>query len=415
MNQKKLLILGGASVHVKVVEAAKRMGIYAIVADYLPDAPAKKIADKSYLINIYDVDGLVKICKEEGVDGVISSHLDPCQRPYQQICEELGLPCFGDSIQTFKMTDKHAFKQMCMENGVDVIEEFTEEDILQERVSYPIFVKPVDSRGSRGQSVCYDKEAALKAVEFAKSESSNGDILIEKYMAGAEEVQITYFFIDGEAYLVRTVDSYRGPEQLGLEKVVICAISPSKHTDEFLNGAHKNVVSMLKKLGIKNGPAFMQGFYDNGKFRFFDPGLRFPGVDYERVFHRVFGIDLVELTIEFAMTGQIQLPEFPKNSMNLNGNRAAVLFPVLTEGTIDHIGGVQTLIEDPRVVSYLPRHFEGETLPWSADVNQRLAEIDILCQDEAERRKTIGWIWDTLDIRDTNGKQMLLPLENMPF
>lgn len=415
MKQRKLLILGGASVHVKVVEAAKRMGLYTIVTDYLPDSPAKQIADQSYMFNIYDVDEIVQMCRQEGVSGVISTHLDPCQRPYQEICERLGLPCFGDSRQVFAMTDKHAFKKMCMESGVDVIEEYTEADILADSVPYPIFIKPVDSRGSRGQSVCYDKETALEAVQFAKQESSNGDILIEKYMAGAEEVQITYFFVNGEAYLVRTVDSYRGPERLQLEKVVICALSPSTHTDEYLENAHKNVVAMLKKLGIRNGPAFMQGFYDQGKFRFFDPGLRFPGVDYEQIFRKVFGIDLVELAIEFAMNGEIKAESFPKNSMNLLGNRAAVLFPVIDAGTIAGIDGVDILTKDPRVISYLHRHTVGDTLPWSADVNQRLSEIDILCDDEAALGQTIHWIWETLDIRDTEGKQMLLPLENIPF
>jgi len=99
----------------------------------------------------------------------------------------------------------------------------------------------------------------------------------------------------------------------------------------------------------------------------------------------------------------------------LNNNRAAVLFPVITEGTIESISGVDLLIKDDRVISYLHRHMEGDTLSWSADVNQRLSEIDILCQDDASLMQTIAWIWDTLDIRSTDGRQMLLPLENMPI
>lgn len=415
LNKKKILILGGASVHVKVVETAKEMGLYTIVTDYLTDSPAKQIADKSYCFDIYDIDGIVDMCRQEGVSGVISSHLDPCQRPYQQICERLGLPCFGNADQFFKMTDKHAFKKLCVENGVDVIQEYTEQDILKDRVCYPIFVKPVDSRGSRGQTVCYDKNTALQAVDFAKSESSNGDILIETYMAGAEEVQITYFFINGEPHLVRTVDSYRGQEKYGLEKVVICAVSPSKHTDEYLNGAHKNVAAMLKKLGIRNGPAFMQGFYDNGKFRFFDPGLRFPGVDYEKIFHKVFGIDLIRLTIEFAMTGRIQNAVLPNDSMNLNGNHAAVLFPVITAGTIHQIQGVETIIRDCQVVSYLHRHFVGETVGWTQDVNQRICEIDVVCESIPQLKERISWIWDTLQVLDEEGRQMLMSLDSLPF
>lgn len=119
------------------------------------------------------------------VDGVICGYIDPCQRPYQQICDALDLPCYGTKDQFFYMTDKHAFKKMCMENGVDVIPEYTEEEALSGQAEFPLFVKPVDSRGSRGQSVCYTTEQLENAINFAKSESSNGDILIEKYMKGA--------------------------------------------------------------------------------------------------------------------------------------------------------------------------------------------------------------------------------------
>ena len=42
---KQLLILGGAVQCVKVVEAAKEMGVYTIVADQAENSPAKKLAD----------------------------------------------------------------------------------------------------------------------------------------------------------------------------------------------------------------------------------------------------------------------------------------------------------------------------------------------------------------------------------
>ena len=43
LKGKKLLIIAGAGVHNKVVKAAKEMGIYTIVTDYLPDSPAKSV------------------------------------------------------------------------------------------------------------------------------------------------------------------------------------------------------------------------------------------------------------------------------------------------------------------------------------------------------------------------------------
>ena len=115
---KKILILGGTAQQIKLVEAAKKMGVYTIVTDYLVDSPAKKVADEAWMLNIKDVDQIVERCKQEQVNGVICGYIDPCQRPYQQICEALDLPCYGTKDQFFYMTDKHAFKKMCVENGL---------------------------------------------------------------------------------------------------------------------------------------------------------------------------------------------------------------------------------------------------------------------------------------------------------
>lgn len=86
---KKLLVLAGASVHNKVVRAAKEMGLYVIVSDYLEPnlSPAKQLADESWMYSITDVDAIVERCKEEHVDAVLSFCIDPAQKPYQQICE----------------------------------------------------------------------------------------------------------------------------------------------------------------------------------------------------------------------------------------------------------------------------------------------------------------------------------------
>ena len=83
---KKVLILGGAGVHCKLVEAAHEMNLCVIVADYLKkdDSPAKQIADKNYEVDINDIDGIIQICIEESVDAVLTTHLDPCQKPYQK-------------------------------------------------------------------------------------------------------------------------------------------------------------------------------------------------------------------------------------------------------------------------------------------------------------------------------------------
>lgn len=401
---KKILVLGSASVHVKLIKAAQEMGVYTITTDNVPyeDSPGKKVADEYWDLNIYDVEGIVAKAKEVGIDGVICGWLDPCQRPYFQICKALNLPCYGNEEQFYKMTDKHAFKKMCIENGVYTIDEYSEEDILSGKIEFPVFVKPVDSRGSRGQAVCYTMEELLPAINFAKSESSNGDILVEKYIKGSQEFHVTYFFVDGEPYLLRTSDNYCGSEDMHMEKVVSCAVMPSRYTNKYIEDAHQNVVKMFKKLGIQNGPIFMQGFVDNGVFRFFDPGLRFPGVDYELVFKQVFNVDLMKAMIQIALTGKTDVV-IPDKAAFINGHRASVLYLTIRACTIAYLGGEEEVANCKQVISYLPRCKVGEEITWAYNVNQRLGEVDLLCDNTEELIKTINFVNSTLIATDTNG------------
>ena len=138
LTGKRLLVLGGAFQHCKVVEAAKELGVTVIVTDYLPveQAPAKQIADKYYMHNITDIDEIVAMCREENVDGVMALCLDACQRPYQQICEKLQVPCFGTKEQFRILTDKNAFKRACVANGVDIIPEYNLEKYVPRGLNF---------------------------------------------------------------------------------------------------------------------------------------------------------------------------------------------------------------------------------------------------------------------------------------
>jgi len=81
---------------------------------------------------------------------------------------------FGTDEQTFVLTNKQAFKEFCIKNGVDTILTYTDKDINNDTVEYPVLVKPIDSRGSRGSSVCRNKEEVMSAIMTANAESRMG-------------------------------------------------------------------------------------------------------------------------------------------------------------------------------------------------------------------------------------------------
>ena len=411
LKGKKLLILAGQGVHCKVVRAAKEMGVYTVVADYLDvaDSPAKQIADENVNISILDVDALVEYCIKNKIDGVLNFCNDPAQRPYQQICEKLSLPCYTTAEQVQLLTNKQKFKELCIANGVDVIPTYLEEDVVNGTVDYPVIVKPVDSRGSRGVTLCYDLDVALSAIELAKEASSNGKIIIEKYMGGKQDFQITYLFVDGIPHLIRTADRYEGKVADGMNKVSTLTVSPSKYTRLFLNNIYERLTKMLVGIGIKNGPVFMQGFVDGDTVRFYDPGVRFPGANFENIMLKSNGIDIAKHMIEFALTGS--LANCDGKSLDelcgLHGRRAAMVYPMVRHGKIGQVD-LPSWLNNTDIASYSLKYQIGDTVEKTGTVTQRFGEFDILSASTEELKTTIKSLYRDLQVSDEKGESMVI-------
>lgn len=409
LKGKKLLILAGAGVHSKVVRAAKEMGIYTIVTDYLVDSPAKLIADESWMYNITDVDEIVKRCKKEHVDGVINFCIDPAQKPYQQICERLGVPCYGTKEQFDILTDKRKFKDYCKAHNVDIIPDYTERDIMKGNVDYPIFIKPTNSRGSRGQTICFTKEEAIKGLELARKESSDGGIICEKHMHGYQDIGSAFYVIDGEPYLVKFGDRHLGKQEDNLDKQVICTQLPSTFAPVFIEKVCDRVKDMIRSLGVTFGPVFLQGFVDGDTIRYYDPAFRMPGGDYDIILRESTGFDTVKTLIHFALTGDSKT-KFgnPENAYNLNGGTALLLTVTARAGKIAHIEGLNDLLNHPNVVYGRQIIPEGAVIPASGDIEQRVAAIGAYISEKNQIIEFIHDAYRTYKITDENGKDMIV-------
>lgn len=78
LSGKRLLVLGGSRISCQIVRKAQEMGIYVMVTDWYPveKSPAKQIADKAFTVSTADVDAIVKLIRDEKVDGVITGFTD---------------------------------------------------------------------------------------------------------------------------------------------------------------------------------------------------------------------------------------------------------------------------------------------------------------------------------------------------
>lgn len=159
---KKLLILGGIPLSKEIIDQAHKMNIDAYVTDYLEDSPAKKFADKSFMVSTTDVDAVVELIQKENIDGVITGYVDMLLPYYVEIAEKSGLPCYATKEQFAITTDKKIFKSKCKEFSIPVVKEYEFNQDQLDEIKYPVIVKPVDNSGARGIYICKDKDILRK-------------------------------------------------------------------------------------------------------------------------------------------------------------------------------------------------------------------------------------------------------------
>lgn len=413
LRGKKILILGGGSQHCKVVEAAKELGVITYITDFLETAPAKEMADHAYQINVTETEELAKLCAEEGIDGIVSGWFDFVQPHYQRLCERTGLPCYGTKEQFDTLTKKKDFKDACYKYGVGAPTRLTLEEMGDE-LPFKVIVKPSNSRGSRGATICTTPEQVREATEKAKEASFDGQYIIERYIDKQEAFCVAYQFINGEAYLEQLSDAYFGDKEHGLDKVAVAYRSPSARSDEYVQKDNGRIAKMMTGIGVTDGPFVAQGFFTDEDLLYFDPGRRYAGGEYERAFKRLTGLDVCKAMIYYALNGKYPEIEFPftKDSYKLNGKTTIRLQINVCAGIIASDEGFDTIQEMPEVEYVALYHGPGSEISATGNTHQRYAHIIVVADNTELLKEAIYRVYDTIRVYNKDGENMIVSLFN---
>ena len=293
-------------------------------------------------------------------------------------------------------------------NGVDVIPEYSGSDI--DNIELPVLVKPAESSGSRGSKICKTVDELEGAIRSAAAESRNGRVLIEKYMAGHPDFEIVYFVNNGKPYLAYMGDRYSGCVEDNLSRQCICFAGPSKYLNVYLKNTHDRVCRMIKELGIRFGPVFLQGFLDGDTVRFYDPGIRFPGDEFNSILKAATGIDFMSVLVRYALTGRTDIESGRLEGIYyLNGFKGALLLISARAGTIQSFDGFEAIRAMSTTVSAVQKRFTGEAIELTGDVRQRICEIAVMAKGETQSlREAIVKTQSCLKVEDQNGENMLV-------
>ncbi len=411
---KKLLILGGFYLACDIVKAAQRMGAYVIVADYNPESPAKDIADRFELISTLDVDALEKFCREEGVDGVTTGFVDILLQPCYDLCQRLGLPCYMTPKMIEVSTNKVAFKEECNRYGVPVPQtylvggEITDE--IYSKINYPVFVKPLDSSGSRGAGVCNNREELDARFEEALSYSVSHNAIIEDYITGREFL-MDYIAVDGEFRVLSMFDRYMTPDRGSAVNYSNISMTPSKAIDKYLAEINDKVIAMYKGLGFTDGVLFMQGYYDGRRITFFEMGCRLGGSYYNHQ-RACLGHNAIDMVVRFALSGKMtnEIDSIPIDIAKYKGKYALDCDYLLkgSDETIAKIVGLEEIRKMDGVVEIQQFHDVGYHYVKDRTVDKCIVDIEIVCNSKEEVIEKVNYLNSAFDVLNEKGESLLM-------
>lgn len=406
---KKVLILGGGFLHKQLAEAAKKMGVitYVIDPDDVVHSPAKLIADKYYDIDIYDIEAIVELCETEKIDGAVVGYYHAPYGPYIEICKRMGYPCLATERQYELFVRKDKFAEMCKACGADMPRSYQESDITEDFDAYPIIVKPVDSRGSKGQSVCYGYDETRQAITFAKDNSSCRQMIIEEYLPTKKEMTIEGLIKNGRfcEYLIQ--DMYYGADETGLGRVYKLITISERSVGFYKEMVKQQIEKMIRYAGIVNGVCTLQGKKENGKFKFYDASLRCGGGRSASFIEKVHSISVPQILIKFALTGVMEFDT--EQHLYEFGHKIMVIWHItVNPGKICEVIGFDKICNSKYFVAYEERMWLGDVVKATGDVRQIFGAFVFAFDSEYELNEF--WENEPLDIivLDENGKNMVV-------
>lgn len=304
---KKLMILGGSRYALPVIEAAKKLGIYTITADYLPDNIAHKYSDEYVNVSIIEKEATLEAARKLNIDGIVSFGCDPGVATAAYVAENMGLPFQGSYESTSILQDKGLFRKFLTDNNFNcphakryesIEEPFKDIDFF----TWPVIVKPTDSAGSKGVTKVNKPEDLREAVKIALDGAHNGAFIIEDFLTFEGYHSSTDpFTVDGELKFATYSDQLFDPEADN-PYTPAYIIWPSSMKQEHQDELTREIQRLMNLLDMKTGIYNIESCVaNNGKPYIMEVSPRGGGCKIAELQRLAYGTDLIEAEVRKAV------------------------------------------------------------------------------------------------------------------
>lgn len=334
---KKILIANRGEIALRVMRAAREMGIETVAVHSTADADAMhvRMADESVCIgpptstNSYlSIPSIISACEITGAEaihpgyGFLSENAN-----FVQIVEDHGIKFIGPSAEHIrimgdKITAKETAKALgipCVPGSEGGVPDLDAAKKVAADMGYPVIIKATAGGGGRGMKVAQSAKDLENAFRTARSEAKsafgNDAVYIEKYLTTPRHIEVQVFG-DGKGNAVHLGErdcSLQRRHQKVFEEAPGPCISEKERAE--IGAICANAIA---KMGYE-GAGTIEFLYEKGAFYFIEMNTRLQ-VEHP-VTEGIFGVDLVREQIRVAAG----LPlSFAQEDLQINGHAIEV-------------------------------------------------------------------------------------------
>jgi biotin carboxylase len=333
----RIMFLGGGSMQIPPITYAKQQGHFVVTADYLPSNPGHRLADEYVNVSVTDREAVLRKATELKIDGIVAYASDIAAPTAAYVAEQLKLP--GKPYEAVRiLTNKGLFRRFLAEHGFNYPrgkafrDPAAAESYLKE-LRFPVFVKPVDSAGSKGVTRIEDSSAFRAAYDHALGFSLTHEVIVEETIVrSGYQVAGDGFAVDGELCFRCFANEHFDKLVNGL--VPIGESFPAVHDPKLLDVAHRETQRLIDLLEIRSGAFnFDFVFTAEGEFYFLELGPRNGGNLIPDVTRYATGVDLIKYTVDDALG----LPVPRLELVPCNGYWASYIVHATTAGRLKDV------------------------------------------------------------------------------
>ena len=292
---KKIAVIGASVGQEPLCRKAMELGIETYCFAWEKGALCKDIVSHFYPISIYDTDEIVRVCREEKIEGVVTNASDKTAVAASLIAERLGLNGTKHDVLV-SIQDKFTVRSLTGNiDGLDTPKFYHYEGVDQGL--YPCVVKPCRGGGKTGVSFVHDAADFAEAVSYAKA-AGKDDLLVEEYMTG-KELSVESISFHGNHYVLQVTDKVSSAAPHFVE---LAHHQPAQLPAHVRERIERVVPQLLTAIGYTDGASHLEMKYDSDTLYLIEANLRGGGDQISnKLVQLSTGIDYLKCMIDVAM------------------------------------------------------------------------------------------------------------------